>query len=48
MEATHTATGMHPAQDGPITVLIDGSGLGVVLLILFLIATIGMVLRQGG
>jgi hypothetical protein len=48
MHNSQTAQAYWPPHDGPITILIDGSGLGIVLLILFLIATIGMILREGG
>ncbi|MEQ3678945.1 hypothetical protein [Pseudophaeobacter sp.] len=36
-----------PPQEGPITFIIDGSGLGLILLILFLIVTVAMILREG-
>jgi hypothetical protein len=36
-----------PEQVEPIVFLIDGSGLGFCLLILFFIATLAMILREG-
>ncbi|WP_167738050.1 hypothetical protein [Leisingera sp. NJS201] len=36
-----------PPSDGPVVALIDGSGLGICLLILFLFLTCGMIFHEG-
>lgn len=39
-------TGAWPPSDGPIVALIDGSGLGICLAILFALFTCGMIIGE--